>query len=255
MNPVVVSRNESECVLIEGSINSVRISVKVKKADDLEDFLAKKFMRCVFYQAFCSARGAGFRFKFVMFQQTGTIPVANCDLPGSFRSARRALSSCEESPLRCAPPCAAARVLSRPRHTFSGLRHFVFDHQLPHGSHVSDAVLCLLLDFSSFLTLNAGTRARWWTLSSTSSRCHRRASRLCIPPPLLSARCCYHLVTFYHNAPDVTASYSRPLLLCAMCRCCCVPCAAVAVCHVPLLLCVMCDACAAARTSTKKSVK
>ena len=46
MNPIVVSRNESECVLIEGSINSVRISVKVKKADDLEDFLAKKFMRC-----------------------------------------------------------------------------------------------------------------------------------------------------------------------------------------------------------------
>jgi actin related protein 2/3 complex subunit 4 len=45
MNPVIVSRNESECVLIEGSINSVRISVKVKKADDLEDFLAKKFMR------------------------------------------------------------------------------------------------------------------------------------------------------------------------------------------------------------------
>jgi hypothetical protein len=46
MNPIVVSRNESECVLVEGSINSVRISVKVKKADDLEDFLAKKFMRC-----------------------------------------------------------------------------------------------------------------------------------------------------------------------------------------------------------------
>jgi actin related protein 2/3 complex subunit 4 len=47
MNPVVVSRNESECVLIEGSINSVRISVRVKKADDLEEFLAKKFMRSV----------------------------------------------------------------------------------------------------------------------------------------------------------------------------------------------------------------
>ena len=46
MNPVVISRNESECVLVEGSINSVRISVKVKKADDLEEFLAKKFMRC-----------------------------------------------------------------------------------------------------------------------------------------------------------------------------------------------------------------
>jgi actin related protein 2/3 complex subunit 4 len=31
--------------LIEGSINSVRISVAVKQADDLEKILAKKFMR------------------------------------------------------------------------------------------------------------------------------------------------------------------------------------------------------------------
>ena len=54
MNPIVVSRNESECVLVEGSINSVRISVKVKKADDLEDFLAKKFMRLVISRPFRS---------------------------------------------------------------------------------------------------------------------------------------------------------------------------------------------------------
>lgn len=32
-------------MLIEGSINSVRISVAVKQADDLEKILAKKFMR------------------------------------------------------------------------------------------------------------------------------------------------------------------------------------------------------------------
>jgi len=45
LNPVVISRNENEKVLIEGSINSLRISVAVKQADDLEKILAKKFMR------------------------------------------------------------------------------------------------------------------------------------------------------------------------------------------------------------------
>jgi hypothetical protein len=45
LNPVVIARNENERVLIEGSINSVRISVAVKQADDLEKILAKKFMR------------------------------------------------------------------------------------------------------------------------------------------------------------------------------------------------------------------
>jgi actin related protein 2/3 complex subunit 4 len=45
LNPVIISRNENEKVLIEGSINSLRISVAVKQADDLEKILAKKFMR------------------------------------------------------------------------------------------------------------------------------------------------------------------------------------------------------------------
>ncbi len=45
LNPIVIARNEKEKVLIEGSINSMRISVCVKQADELEEILAKKFMR------------------------------------------------------------------------------------------------------------------------------------------------------------------------------------------------------------------
>ena len=45
LNPVVIARNQNERVLIEGSINSVRISIGVKQADDLEKVLCKKFMR------------------------------------------------------------------------------------------------------------------------------------------------------------------------------------------------------------------
>eukprot|EP01098_Paradermamoeba_levis_P006116 TRINITY_DN2539_c0_g1_i1.p1 TRINITY_DN2539_c0_g1~~TRINITY_DN2539_c0_g1_i1.p1 ORF type:complete len:175 (+),score=49.21 TRINITY_DN2539_c0_g1_i1:138-662(+) len=45
LNPVIVSRNKQERVLIEASINSVRVSISLKKADELETLLAKKFMR------------------------------------------------------------------------------------------------------------------------------------------------------------------------------------------------------------------
>ena len=45
LTPVLISRNEREKVLIEGSINSVRISIAVKQADDIERILCKKFMR------------------------------------------------------------------------------------------------------------------------------------------------------------------------------------------------------------------
>mmetsp|Transcript_212 Transcript_212/g.288 ORF Transcript_212/g.288 Transcript_212/m.288 type:complete len:170 (-) Transcript_212:124-633(-) len=51
MNPVVVSRNKGEQVLIEGSVNSVRISIKVKQADEVEVILAKKFMRFLMQRA------------------------------------------------------------------------------------------------------------------------------------------------------------------------------------------------------------
>eukprot|EP01113_Clastostelium_recurvatum_P038581 TRINITY_DN578_c0_g1_i3.p1 TRINITY_DN578_c0_g1~~TRINITY_DN578_c0_g1_i3.p1 ORF type:complete len:191 (-),score=54.59 TRINITY_DN578_c0_g1_i3:140-670(-) len=44
LNPLIVSRNK-EKVLVEASINSLRISVAIKKSDDIEVVLAKRFMR------------------------------------------------------------------------------------------------------------------------------------------------------------------------------------------------------------------
>ena len=43
--PVEVARNDNERVLIERSINSARVSVKVKQADELEEILCRQFMR------------------------------------------------------------------------------------------------------------------------------------------------------------------------------------------------------------------
>jgi len=45
LNPVIVSRNKDERVLIEGSVNSVRISIAVKQSDEVERILCKRFMR------------------------------------------------------------------------------------------------------------------------------------------------------------------------------------------------------------------
>ena len=45
LNPVVISRNEKEKVLIETSINSVRISICIKQSDEVEELLVKKFVR------------------------------------------------------------------------------------------------------------------------------------------------------------------------------------------------------------------
>uniref|UniRef100_A0A8C8FCN4 Actin-related protein 2/3 complex subunit 4 n=1 Tax=Oncorhynchus tshawytscha TaxID=74940 RepID=A0A8C8FCN4_ONCTS len=45
LQPVVISRNDKEKVLIEGSINSVRVSIAVKQADEIEKILCHKFMR------------------------------------------------------------------------------------------------------------------------------------------------------------------------------------------------------------------
>ena len=45
MTPVVVSRNKLERVMIEPSINSVRISIMVKQADDIEKILCHKFTK------------------------------------------------------------------------------------------------------------------------------------------------------------------------------------------------------------------
>ena len=45
LNPLTISRNENERVLIEPSINSVRISLRIKQADEIEHILVHKFTR------------------------------------------------------------------------------------------------------------------------------------------------------------------------------------------------------------------
>ncbi|KAK6216425.1 hypothetical protein LQW54_003629 [Pestalotiopsis sp. IQ-011] len=45
LNPLVIARNENERVLIEPSVNSVRISIKIKQADEIENILVHKFTR------------------------------------------------------------------------------------------------------------------------------------------------------------------------------------------------------------------
>ncbi|KAJ3401939.1 Arp complex subunit, partial [Chytridiales sp. JEL 0842] len=51
LTPVVISRNENEKVLIEPSINSLRISIKIKQADEIETLLAHKFTRFLMMRA------------------------------------------------------------------------------------------------------------------------------------------------------------------------------------------------------------
>uniref|UniRef100_A0A914WFE9 Actin-related protein 2/3 complex subunit 4 n=1 Tax=Plectus sambesii TaxID=2011161 RepID=A0A914WFE9_9BILA len=45
MTPVMISRNKQEHVLIEGSVNSVRVSIGVKQSDEIEKILCHKFTR------------------------------------------------------------------------------------------------------------------------------------------------------------------------------------------------------------------
>lgn len=45
LSPLTVARNENEKVLIEPSVNSVRISIKIKQADEIENILVHKFTR------------------------------------------------------------------------------------------------------------------------------------------------------------------------------------------------------------------
>lgn len=51
LTPVVVSRNEKERVLIEGSINALRVSIAVKQADEIEKILCHKFMKFMMMRA------------------------------------------------------------------------------------------------------------------------------------------------------------------------------------------------------------
>mmetsp|Transcript_8675 Transcript_8675/g.12952 ORF Transcript_8675/g.12952 Transcript_8675/m.12952 type:complete len:171 (-) Transcript_8675:136-648(-) len=43
LQPLCISRTENEKCLIEPSINSVRVSIKIKKADEIEEILCRKF--------------------------------------------------------------------------------------------------------------------------------------------------------------------------------------------------------------------
>jgi actin related protein 2/3 complex subunit 4 len=43
LRPVVIARSPQEKVLIETSVNSVRISIKIKQSDDLEKLLCHRF--------------------------------------------------------------------------------------------------------------------------------------------------------------------------------------------------------------------
>jgi hypothetical protein len=45
LNPLTVARNENEKVFIEPSVNSVRISIRIKQADEIENILVHKFTR------------------------------------------------------------------------------------------------------------------------------------------------------------------------------------------------------------------
>ncbi|KAI4454720.1 arp2/3 complex 20 kd subunit [Holotrichia oblita] len=51
LTPVIISRNDKEKVLIETSINSIRVSIAVKQADEIEKILCKKFMRFMMMRA------------------------------------------------------------------------------------------------------------------------------------------------------------------------------------------------------------
>ena len=51
LNPLTISRNENERVLIEPSINSIRLSIKIKQADEIERILCNKFTRFMMQRA------------------------------------------------------------------------------------------------------------------------------------------------------------------------------------------------------------
>ncbi|CAK8678872.1 actin-related protein 2/3 complex subunit 4 [Clavelina lepadiformis] len=51
LTPLVIARNDKEKVLIESSINSIRMSIAVKQADEIEQILCQKFMRFMMMRA------------------------------------------------------------------------------------------------------------------------------------------------------------------------------------------------------------
>ena len=51
MQPLTITRSERESVLIEPSINSVRVSVRIQQSDELERLLAGKLSRFLMQRA------------------------------------------------------------------------------------------------------------------------------------------------------------------------------------------------------------
>ena len=51
LQPLIITRSDRESVLIEPSINSVRISVRIKQSDELERLLAGKLSRFIMQRA------------------------------------------------------------------------------------------------------------------------------------------------------------------------------------------------------------
>lgn len=51
LNPLTISRNENERVYIEPAINSIRVSIKIKQADEIERILCHKFTRFMMQRA------------------------------------------------------------------------------------------------------------------------------------------------------------------------------------------------------------
>ena len=51
MNPITICRSEREKCRIEPSVNSVRVSVMIKQADEIEEVLCHKFTRFLMQRA------------------------------------------------------------------------------------------------------------------------------------------------------------------------------------------------------------
>ena len=51
LNPVTICRSEKERVMIEASVNSVRMSVKIKQNDEMDAILCAKFTRFLMQRA------------------------------------------------------------------------------------------------------------------------------------------------------------------------------------------------------------
>ncbi|CUA75413.1 Actin-related protein 2/3 complex subunit 4 [Rhizoctonia solani] len=51
LTPLVISRSKTEQVFIEPSVNSIRMSIRIKQADDIERILCHKFTRFMMMRA------------------------------------------------------------------------------------------------------------------------------------------------------------------------------------------------------------